>query len=202
MAVHAQLASRSLSLFGCISLAVPAEGPSPACSNHHGLKVVIASKALRHRAVVPRVVIHLLAVDRPSRNEGFQGLLRQRAGLPLPVIAGLPLLRGVDSEQAHELRAELDGISVDHLKARAGTRPDKGVIVGLCVSRTSKDEGQQTKAPHRTAHSHCLVKKSPAGKNGAKVGRLAAAEAAFRTAMKTDGWLVEEPPAGDPAEGA
>ena len=131
-----------------IPFAVSAEGPSPVGRHHHRLQVILAREALRHGMVVAGVVVYLLADDRPASDEVLQRLLRQRSRMPFPVVAGLALLRGVDAEQSYELRAELNGIAIDDLKARPRARSDD-VVLGLRMRRNSqKQEKQQGESPH------------------------------------------------------
>jgi hypothetical protein len=78
-------------------------GPSPAGTYHQRLKVVLASKADRDRAVVLVVIIHLVTGHWAARDEIHEGLRRQRTGIPVAVIARLPLLGSVDAEQADAL---------------------------------------------------------------------------------------------------
>jgi hypothetical protein len=63
--------------------------------------------------------------------------------MPLTIIASLALLRCVDAEQPHKLRAKLYGITVYDLEARLCGRSDDGVVVGFRVSRGGQHEGKK-----------------------------------------------------------
>jgi hypothetical protein len=60
----------------------------------------------------------------------------------LPVVAGLALLRSIDAEQPHELRAELHDIAVYDLKPWLGGGPSHSIVIGLRSCRGSNYESQ------------------------------------------------------------
>ena len=153
MAVHARLPSCRLPLLWCVPFAVPAEGPSPPGRYHHGLQVVVASKALRHRTVVAGVVVYLLAGNGPAGDEVFERFLGEWSRLPLPVVAGLALFGRIDAEQPHELRAKLHGIAADNLEARL-RRSENGVAICFRMSHGSQYEGKKSEMPNQSNLTH------------------------------------------------
>src|SRR5215813_5525235 len=102
MSMHANLPGGRLPLLWCVALAVAADGPSPARSNHHRLQIIVAGEALGNRAAAPGVVLDLAAVPWTTSDEILKRLLGQRSGMPGTVIGGLTLLGRVDPEQPHE----------------------------------------------------------------------------------------------------
>ena len=117
--------------------------PRPAGTYHHRLEVILAGKAGRDGTVVLAVIIDLLAGHGPASDEALQRFLGKRAGMPLTIIASLALLRCVDAEQPHKLRAKLYSITVYDLEARLCGRSDDGVVVGFRVSRRRPARGQE-----------------------------------------------------------
>jgi hypothetical protein len=87
-------------------------GPRPAGTYHQRLEVVLASKADRDRAVVLVVIVDLVTRHWAASNENDERLRRQRAGIPVAVVARLPFLGSVDAEQADALTAKLHGIAI------------------------------------------------------------------------------------------
>jgi hypothetical protein len=84
MAVHPRLPVGGFLFLWRIPFAVLTKGPSPSGGYHHRLQVVIASKALRHGAIVPGVVVHLLTSHWPSGDEVLKRLLGERPRMPWP----------------------------------------------------------------------------------------------------------------------
>jgi hypothetical protein len=95
-----------------ILITVGGISPRPAGAHHQRLKVVRASKADRDGAVVLVVVVNLMTRHGAASDESDKSLGRQRAGIPVAVVARLPLLGSVYAEQADALLAELHGIAV------------------------------------------------------------------------------------------
>src|SRR4029077_3212862 len=106
-------------------------------------EVILACKAHCYGTVVLAVIIDLVTRHRAAGDESDKSLRRQRAGMPLTIIASLALLRCVDAEQPHKLRAKLYGITVYDLEARLCGRSDDGVVVGFRVSRRGQHEGKK-----------------------------------------------------------
>jgi hypothetical protein len=143
MSVNAN-AARCRPSFGVgVLVAEGAIGPRPAGTHHQRLEVVLACKADRDGTVVLAVIVDLLAGHGPASDEALQRFLGKRAGMPLTIIASLALLRCVDAEQPHKLRAKLYSITVYDLEARLCGRSDDSVVVGFRVSRGGQHEGKK-----------------------------------------------------------
>ena len=118
MSVNAN-AARCRPSFGVgVLVAEGAIGPRPAGAHHQRLEVILACKAHCYGTVVLVVIVHLVTRHWAAGDESDKSLRRQRAGMPLTIIASLALLRCVDTEQPHKLRAKLYGITVYDLEAR------------------------------------------------------------------------------------
>jgi hypothetical protein len=143
MSVNANTARCRPSLGVGVLVAEGGIGPRPAGTYHQRLKVVLASKTDRDGTVVLAVIIDLVTRHWAAGDESDKSLRRKRAGEPLTIIASLALLRCVDAEQPHKLRAKLYGITVYDLEARLCGRSDDGVIVGFRVSRRGQHEGKK-----------------------------------------------------------
>ena len=114
MSVDANTARCSPSLGVNILVAEGGIGPRPAGTYHQRLEVVFASKAGRDRSVMLVVIVDLATRHRAAGDEGDESLCRQRAGIPVAIVARLSLLGSVNAEQADALATELHGIAVRH----------------------------------------------------------------------------------------
>ena len=122
MCVHPNAPRCRPSLGINILIAESSIGPGPAGTYHQRLKVVFASKADRDRAVVLAVIVDLVTRHGTAGDESDESLGRQRARIPMAVVARLSFLRSVDAEQADALLAELHGIAVRDREAMRGSR--------------------------------------------------------------------------------
>jgi len=122
MRVNADAARCRPSLGVDILIAEGGVGPRPACAYHHHLEVVLASKAGRDRTVILAVIVDLVTRHWAASNENDERLRRQRAGIPVAVVARLPFLGSVDAEQADALTAKLHGIAIRDREAMRGSR--------------------------------------------------------------------------------
>jgi hypothetical protein len=94
-----------------ILIAEDSIGPRPAGTDHQRLEVVLAGKADRDGTVVLVVIIDLTTRHWAARDEIHEGLRRQRARIPVAVVARLSFLGSVDSEQADALTTKLHGVA-------------------------------------------------------------------------------------------
>src|SRR6266852_1738344 len=122
MRVDADAARCRPSLGVDILVTVGGIGPRPAGTYHQRLKVVLASKTDRERAVILVVIIDLVTRHWPPGDESNESLCRQRAGIPVPIIARLSFLGSVDAKQANALTTKLHGIAIRDCEAVRGSR--------------------------------------------------------------------------------
>ena len=92
VSVHPEFTAHRFPFFRPVSLAVLPECPRPPGGDHHCLEIVVAHKALRHWAVISRVVVDLLADHWSTSDEALERFLRNGPRQPLTVIAGLVFL--------------------------------------------------------------------------------------------------------------
>ena len=97
-------------------------GPCPAGTYHQRLEVVLASKADRNRTVVLVVIIDLVTRHGTAGDESDKSLGRQRARIPLVIVARLSLLGSVDAEQTDALTTELYGVAIRDREAMRASR--------------------------------------------------------------------------------
>jgi hypothetical protein len=71
--------------------------PTPSGAYHHRLEVVLPGKADRDGTVILVVVIDLVTRHWAAGHETDESLSRQRAGIPMAVVARLPFLGSVDA---------------------------------------------------------------------------------------------------------
>ena len=100
MSVNANAARCRPSLGVGVLVAEGGIGPRPAGAYHQRLKVVLAGKADRDGTVVLAVIIDLVTRHWAAGDESDKSLRRQRAGMPLTIIARLSPLGSVNPEQA------------------------------------------------------------------------------------------------------
>src|SRR5580704_14499774 len=123
MRVNAYAARCRPSLGVNILVAEGGIGPRPAGTYHQRLEVVFASKAGRDRSVILVVIVDLATRHRAASDESDKSLGRQRAGIPVAVVARLSFLWSVDAEQADALLAELHGIAIRDRESMRGSVP-------------------------------------------------------------------------------
>jgi hypothetical protein len=122
MRVNANAARCRPSLGVNVLVAEGSIGPGPAGRDHQRLKVVLASKADRDRAVVFVVIVHLVTRHRTASDESDKGLGRKRTGIPVATVARLSHLGSVDAEQANTLTPELHVVAIRDSEAMRASR--------------------------------------------------------------------------------
>jgi hypothetical protein len=123
MRVDADAARRRPSLGVNIPVGEGGIGPRLAGTDHQRLEVVLAGNADRDGTVVLVVIFDLVARHGTPSDESDEGLCRQRAWVPVAVIARLSFLGSVDAEQADALTPKLYGIAVRDREAMRGSSP-------------------------------------------------------------------------------